>query len=134
MSAPGKSPLRLWRGHRWAIATALIILAAWLAGMTVAMRDAVLPSDASGTVLAVFPTAMSGDEVFARITRAGGRPVRQTWFRTIWVAEGDATGFVGRLHEEGAVAAYGDLPFGPQLAGCFAWAETRVVSLFEMTP
>ncbi|QPC44860.1 hypothetical protein HW532_20460 [Kaustia mangrovi] len=121
-------------GHRLALVLGTGIVLAWLGAMTLAVRDAALPPEATGTVLAVFPSKLGDDAAFAAMTRAGGRPIRPTWLPGIWVVSGDEPGFAGRLEAEGAVGVYGDLPIGPQLAGCFAWVNTKVVKLVDMRP
>ena len=57
--------------------------------MAVVMRHAALPAEASGTMLAVFEPGTTGDQVFASITRADARPIRETAFGFIWVVAGE---------------------------------------------
>ncbi len=102
--------------------------------MALSIRFAALPPQASGTVLAVFPPATASDEIFANLIRAGGRPLRETWLSFVWVVSSDKPGFVGRLRAEGAIGAYGELPITPQLAGCFAFADAKIVELFQVRP
>jgi hypothetical protein len=78
--------------------------------------------------LAVFEPGTSSDQVFASLTRADARPIRETAFGFIWVVSGDSPGLVGRLTREGAIGAYRDLPISPTIAGCFALADAKISS------
>jgi hypothetical protein len=93
-----------------------------------------LGPDASGNMLAVFEPGTGEDEVFASLIAAGGRPVRSTWLPFVWVVSGNDPGFVGRLESQGALGAYGELPFAPAIAGCFAYADAKVADLFALRP
>ena len=115
-----------WPGHRLALGLFVSVLSIWLAAMAVIMRQSALPPEASGTMLAVFDPGTLGDDIFARLTRAGARPIRPTAFGFIWVVAGDEPGLAGRLAENGALGAYRDLPISPTLAGCFAFADAKV--------
>lgn len=105
-------------GHGFALAFFGVVLAVWLGLMTVSLRQAALPEETDGMVLAVFPLGTPDDAAFSAMVRAGGEPVRPTWLGFAWVARGREAGFVGRLKDEGAVAAFGELPVGPALGGC----------------
>lgn len=105
-------------GHGFAIALFGVTVAVWLGLMAVSLRQAALPEETDGMVLAVFPPGTPDDEAFSAMVRAGGEPVRPTWVGFAWVARGRDAGFVGRLKDEGALAAYGELPVGPALGGC----------------
>ncbi|MBI2719312.1 MAG: hypothetical protein HYX36_11235 [Rhizobiales bacterium] len=118
-----------WPGHRLAMSLFAGVILAWLALMAVVMRQAALPPEASGTMLAVFEPATSADEIFVRLTRANARPVRPTAFGFIWIVAGDAPGLAGRLRREGAIGVYRDLPISPTIAGCFAFADAEVSGL-----
>ncbi|WP_448208400.1 hypothetical protein [Azospirillum sp. sgz302134] len=115
-------------GHGYALALGALALAAWAAVMGVTLSQAALKEEDGGTVLAVFPPGTPNAEAFAAVVRAGGEPVRQTWIPFAWVARSDGGGFVGRLKQEGAVTAYGELSVGPALGGC------AVVSLDDKRP
>ncbi len=123
-----------WPGHRLALALAGAVLAVSIAAMAVSMHAAALPPEASGPMLAVFPASDGDDLVFAALVRAGGRPMRKTWVPGVWVVAGDRSGFVGRLRAEGALAAYREMPFSPQIAGCFAYVDQKTTKLFEVRP
>jgi len=112
------APSSLGSGHGLALALGAAVLAVWLGLMTVSLRQAALPAETDGLVLAVFPPGTSDDEAFTAMVRAGGEPVRPTWLGFAWVARGREAGFVGRLKDEGALGAYGELPVGPALGGC----------------
>lgn len=118
-----------WPGHRAALAFFAAVLAVWLGVMAVVMRDAALPAEAGGTMLAVFEPGTPQDEIFARLTLAEARPIRPTALGFIWIVAGDAPGLAGRLKQQGALGAYRDLPISPTLAGCFAYADAKIASL-----
>ena len=105
-------------GHKLALALAGAVLAGWTGLMALSLGQAQLPAQARGLVLAAFPPGTRSDEAFTAVLRAGGEPVRPTWLGFVWVARGDESGFVGRLKEEGALAAFGEFPVGPALGGC----------------
>lgn len=90
--------------------------------MSVALIQAALPPDEHGIVVAVFPPGL-GDEtaVFGAVVAAGGRPLRGSWFGNVWTVAGDEPGFVGRLKDAGAWAAFAPGIFSPvALGGCFS--------------
>ena len=119
-----------WPGHRLALGLFASALLAWLLAMAVVMRHAALPPDAKGTMLTVFEPGTPPDDAFARLTRAGARPVRDTAFGFIWVVSGDEPGLAGRLVQQGAIGTYRDLPLSPSIAGCFALADAKVAPLW----
>lgn len=102
--------------------------------MALSIRTAALPPEAKGEILAVFPPGTDNDEIFARLLLAGGSPLRQTWLDFVWVVSSQRAGFAGRLKEQGAIGTYGEMPISPQLAGCFAFADAKVVQLFQVRP
>jgi len=115
-------------GHRLAVLLFIAVIGVWLAVMAVVMRLAALPPEASGTMLAVFEPGMAPDDVFARLTQAGARPVKPSAFPFIWVVNDDAPGLAGRLVAAGALGTYRDLPLSPTIAGCFAYADATIAS------
>jgi hypothetical protein len=116
-------------GHRLALSLFAGVLAIWLAGMTVLMRQAALPPEAAGTMLAVFEPGTPAGEIFASLTRAEARIVRPGGLGFIWIVSADEPGLAGRLKREGALGAYRDLPISPVIAGCFAVADTKLTGL-----
>lgn len=104
--------------HRLAILFAMAVLVLWGLVMAVSLREAALPDQTSGMVLAVFPPGTSDDVAFSAMVEAGGSPVRATWIGFAWVTEGREDGFVGRLKQSGAVAAFGEVPLAPAIGGC----------------
>ncbi len=122
------SPTAPGFGHGYALALGALALAVWAAVTGVALQQAALKEEDAGTVLAVFPPGTPSGDAFAAVVRAGGQPVRQTWIPFAWVAKADGQGFVGRLKQEGAMTAYGELSVGPALGGC------AVVSLDDKRP
>lgn len=115
-----------WPGHRLAIGLFLGVIVVWVAVMAVLMRQASLPNEASGPMLAVFEPGTPSDDIFAKLTIAGARPIRQTAFGFIWVVAGDEPGLAGRLADQGAIGAYRELPLNPSIAGCFALADAKI--------
>ena len=125
MTATVRSP----SGHRLALLLAGAVLAAWVGVMALSLRQASLPPEADGLVLAAFPPGTSDADAFAAVVRAGGEPIRPTWLGFAWVAHGLDSGFVGRLESEGALAAFGELSLAPVvLGGC------AVVSVDDRRP
>ena len=123
-----------WPGHRLALLLGAVVMLGWLAVMLAIAHEARLEPAAAGSVLAVFEPGTEADAAFAAIVEAGGRPVRTTWLPFVWVAASDEPGFVGRLTGRGAVAVYGEMPFTPSLAGCLAYADSKVAELFTIRP
>ncbi len=117
-----------WPGHKFAGLVFLSVIAAWVVIMAALMRQSALPAEASGIMLAVFEPSTPADEIFAKLTRANAKPIRETAFGFIWVVAGDETGLAGRLASEGAIGAYRDLPISPTIAGCFAYADARITN------
>jgi hypothetical protein len=123
-----------WPGHRFAAAFGGIVLVVWLIVMAVMMRQAALPPEAPGPLLAVFEPGMSEDEMFARIIAANGKPLRGTWLGFVWIVQGEETGLAGRLEAQGAIGTYSELPFNASLAGCFAFADAKAAGAFSLRP
>lgn len=115
-----------WPGHRLAITLFMTVIVAWIAVMAVLMRRSSLPADATGPMLAVFEPGTPADDIFAKLTFAGAKPVRQTAFGFIWVVAGDEPGLAGRLAAQGAIGTYRELPLNPSIAGCFALADAKI--------
>lgn len=113
--------------HGIALGFFAAILVTWAGIMVWVMRDAALPPQANGTMIAVFEPGISRDEAFARLALAGARPVRESSLAFIWVVNDPEPGLAGRLHQQGA-AAYRELPFSPTLAGCVAVAEQKIAA------
>jgi hypothetical protein len=121
---------RPFHGHGLALLLAGAVVAAWAGLMTLSLAQARLPAEAKGLVLvlAAFPPGMPDSEAFAAVVRAGGEPVRTTWLGFVWVARGGEKGFVGRLMEAGAIAAFSELPAGPGLGGCAVGSVDMMLS------
>ena len=120
-----------WPGHRLALALFGSVLAVWLLAMTFLMHRAVLPAQATGTMIAVFEPSVTEDKAFATLVAAGANVVRKTSFDFIWVVTSDQPGLAGRLLANGALGAYRELPISPSIAGCFAIADAKVAEAFE---
>ncbi len=99
------------------LAGALLV---WVGAMAVALSAARLEPEQSGKVVALFAPGGDSEQAFGAIVAAGGKPVRPVFGGFVWVAQSDAPGFVGRLKAEGARAVFGEIAWGPMLAGCFA--------------
>lgn len=118
-----------WPGHRLALALFAGVIALWLGGMAMLMRQSALPPEASGTMLAVFEPGTPADDIFARLTRAEARVVRPSGLSFVWVVSGEDPGLAGRIEREGALGTYRELPVSPTIAGCFAFADAKVAGL-----
>jgi hypothetical protein len=129
-----KLPAARWPGHRLAWKLALSVLLIWLVVMLAVVRTAALQAQATGKMLAVFEPGIAQDEIFAKLIAAGGKPVRETWLPFVWVVVGEQQGFAGRLFEQGAIGAYGELPFAPAVAGCLAYADAKMAEIFNLRP
>src|SRR5262245_13766183 len=125
---------RDWPGHKFAAAFGGTVLLLWIIVMAATMRQAALPPQAPGPLLAVFEPGLSQDEMFARIIAANGKPLRNTWLGFVWVVAGDDAGLAGRLEAQGAIGTYAELPFNPTLAGCFAFADAKISGAFSIRP
>jgi len=116
-------------GHRLALALFAGVIIVWLVAMAIVMRHAALPPEATGPMLAIFEPGTPEDQIFASLTRAEARIVRQGGLGFIWVVAGDEPGLAGRLEREGALGAYRELPVSPVIAGCFAFADAKVAGI-----
>ncbi|HEY7748680.1 MAG TPA: hypothetical protein VH933_08380 [Aestuariivirgaceae bacterium] len=123
-----------WPGHRLAWKLAAAVLLIWLLLLFSIVRAAALDPHASGKMLAVFEPGMTQDVIFQRIVAAGGNPLRSTWLPFVWVVAGEEAGFAGRLKDQGAIGAYGELPFAPAVAGCFVYADAKIAQLMDLRP
>jgi hypothetical protein len=123
-----------WPGHKFAAVFGGLVLITWLIVMAVTMRQAALPPEAPGPLLAVFEPGMSENEMFARIIAADGKPLRGTWLGFVWVVAGEEKGLAGRLESQGAIGTYAELPFNPSLAGCFAFVDAKASEVFSLRP
>jgi len=123
-----------WPGHRLALAFAGGLIAIWLVTMAVTVRIAALPPNATGPMIVVFEPGTPEDRMFAGIIAAGAKPMRSTSLGFVWVVTGDDPGLAGRLASHGAIGTYGELPFSPTLAGCFAYVDAKAEELFSLRP
>lgn len=115
-----------WPGHKFALTFFAGVILVWLGAMALIMREGRLPPEATGTMLAVFNPSTTQDEIFAKLVNAGAKPIRETSFGFIWVVTGDEMGLSGRLHAQGSIGNYRNLPLSPTIAGCFAYADAKV--------
>ena len=117
--------------HKFALALFTSVIVVWLIAMAAIMREGRLPSEASGMMLAVFNPGTPKDQIFASLVNAGAKPIRETSFGFIWVVAGDEKGLSGRLHAQGSIGNYRNLPLSPTIAGCFAYADAKVAEAFQ---
>jgi hypothetical protein len=110
-------------GHGFAFALMAGVVLVWLAVLSLALRAAALPGEASGTMFVVFPPGISEDEAFASTIGAGGRPVRRAFGNFAWIVHAEEKGFVGQIEANGALAAFRSGPAGIPLAGCFSFVS-----------
>ena len=123
-----------WPGHRLAGLLALAVILIWLLVMATVIRSAALDPGATGKMLVVFDPGTTQESIFEALVAAGGRPVRATWLPFVWVVVGKEAGLAGRLIERGALGAYGEMPFAPAVAGCLAYADAKMVEIFNLRP
>jgi hypothetical protein len=121
-------------GHKLALWLAAAVIAVSLVAMAAAMRAAALPPEATGKMLVVFQPGTAEDDMFGRLVAAGGAPIRQTWLPFVWVVSGETPGFAGMIVADGALGAYAEMPFSPQIAGCFAYVDAKAMELFALRP
>ena len=117
-------------GHKFFGGLFLGIIIVWLMVMMMLVRASALAPEATGTMLAVFEPKTTSDQAFAAIANSGGKPIRQSSFSFIWVVSGDEAGLAGKLKANGAIGAYRELPISPMIAGCFAYADAKVSTVF----
>jgi hypothetical protein len=123
-----------WPGHGLAWRLALGVIVIWLLAMAAVVRSAALGPEASGKMLAVFEPGMTQEAILDKLIVAGGKPLRSTWLPFVWVVAGEDKGFAGTLFDQGALGAYGELPFAPAVAGCLAYADASVAEIFSLRP
>lgn len=121
-------------GHKLALWLAAAVIAMSFLAMAAAMRAAALPPEASGKMLVVFQPGTNESDIFARLIAAGGSPVRQTWLPFVWVVASETPGFAGAIMAHGAMGAYDEMPFSPQVAGCFAYVDAKAMEIFSLRP
>jgi hypothetical protein len=112
-------------GARAALALMVGVVVLWAAVLAVILRVGALGAEDAGKVFVVFWPGTASADAFAAIVGAGGEPVRAAFGDWAWIAHAEGPGFVGRLEQNGALAAFRGAPVGLSLAGCFAWATDR---------
>lgn len=114
------------RPHRLAVGIAGGILAAWVAAAGLLLALGALPPDRAGTVAVLFPPATDGMAALAAVAAADGALVRTTILPNVVIADGRDPGFVGRLRQAGALAAYPPLDVGfAMIGGCTGMVPAR---------
>lgn len=92
----------------------------WIGLMTAALYQAALPANAKGAMVAVFPPRTPPAKIFSAVVAADGRLVNSTWLGFAWVVQSEHQGFVDRLRQQGAYAAFRPDVFQPiTTAGCY---------------
>lgn len=107
--------------HPHAFAAALFgaVLLLWCAGMALAVGDALLPPQARGLMVALYPGTQSPQESLAAVRRADGNVVTELLGGRAWLVHAEDEGFAGRLMQEGAIGALLRLPIAlPGAGGC----------------
>jgi len=118
-------------GHKFALGFFGAVFVVWVVVMVLLMRNAALPAEASGTMLAVFDPKVSDTEALRIIGAAQGKIFKQSGLSFAWIVTADEPGLAGRLKSNGALGAYRELPISPALAGCFAVVDTKVEAIFH---
>lgn len=105
--------------HGLALGLFLAILLAWAGLLGLTLRQAALPPEASGRVIAVYPFGWNGEASVAAALATEARLVRQTWLGNALELASDDPGFAARLRQTGAIAVYRAQPLDLiTLAGC----------------
>ena len=105
--------------HRFALGLLLAVLAIWAGVMAVTLRQAALPDDRGGRMVVLFPLDWPEDRAFTSILAAEGYPLRRSFLGRLWVVRAEDRGFVGRLKDAGALAAFDSFAFDlVPLGGC----------------
>ena len=112
--------------HRFAVGFFAAVFAVWALVMVLLVRNAALPADASGIMLAVFEPRIAETQALHIIAAAQGKIVKQSGLGFAWLVQSDEPGLAGRLIAGGAIGAYRELPIPIELAGCLAVADARV--------
>ncbi|WGF86528.1 hypothetical protein [Marinivivus vitaminiproducens] len=113
-----RSGARGGSGHLVALAALAGILGLWAGVMAFVVRDAALPPEAHGTVLAVFPPGTGETAVMIALAQADARLVRQAGLGFAWLVQGDGPGLAGRLRQAGAWGVFDDIALLPDMGGC----------------
>ncbi len=102
------------------ITTGLVIVLLLLISMMPLFAVADLPSEAQGTLAAVFPPGTGKEEAMAAVAEADGLVVRTGSWDTVLIVHSDVSGFARRLRNAGAW-----LVADPQTAaGCLLIGQT----------
>jgi hypothetical protein len=105
--------------HKLALGFFAAVVIAWAGLFALTLKQAALPPEASGRVVAVYPLGWSAAASMAAALRTEGRLVRETWLPNILEVASNDPGFAGRLQQAGAVGVYRAQPFDLfMLAGC----------------
>lgn len=119
----GRRPLP----DRWLMLIPLLVTAGvGVLAVALTLYLAALPAAASGTVVAVFAPGRDAADNYLAIRAAGGRLLTGTGFDAVWVVNGAAPGFAGRLHDAGALTVLDPAVLAPfAVTGCYLAAPPR---------
>jgi hypothetical protein len=105
--------------HRFALKLLAWIVGIWLTAMAFVFDAAVLPPEASGTVIVLFPVGTETAEAVVASAAAGAKLVSTSWFDSVLVVADETPGLAGRLKEQGAIDSFKNMSFaGISFAGC----------------
>ncbi len=132
MNAKGKTAR--WPEHRLALRLGGVVIAVFLIGMGYALNAAALGNNAIGVMLVVFNPVDAQENVIKAIFTSGARPVRPVFSSFVWIVFTDQEGSVGRMKQQGAIAAFDELPLTPTFAGCFSYVDPKKIKLIDLHP
>lgn len=114
-------------GRGFALALIMLLAITWLPLFGFHVSRSVLPDNATGTVLVIFPMGMRADKAFVSILDANGtlvRPVR--WLRNAWIVHSNAPDFVSHLRLQGAWGSFSpDLMKFSAVLRCFSPSDVN---------
>jgi hypothetical protein len=112
--------------HAFAAALFAAVLLLWGAGMAWAFGAALLPPDARGLMVAIYPDADTAQASLTAVRRAEGNAVAEFLGGRAWLVQSEDAGFAGRLMREGALGAFANFPFAlPGAGGCFFLTDPK---------
>jgi hypothetical protein len=94
--------LRAWIG-----ACVILVVLTWTPVFVTHLRNMSVADPGTGTLVVVFPPAVSTRDLFRSIADAKGAPIGPvSWIPRTWIVQSVETGFAGRLRKAGAWAVY----------------------------
>jgi hypothetical protein len=105
--------------HRFALKLLGWIVGIWLAAIALLFKAAALPSEASGTVIVLYPLGTNTAGSVSATAAAGAQLVSPSWFGNVLVVADETPGLAGRLKDHGALAVFENMSLaGFNFAGC----------------